>query len=117
MLKRSCRSLHTRLARGVLDHERIGFGTLYLTSVCFLIDHTRLNQKILFDCGARKDFENCAPAPKPRLNAIVKGLKIEADVNDVLVEVSIDLLRLMRPHEDLDGWKHTAIRRNFPEAG
>lgn len=81
-------SLHSRL---YLEPELTGFETLNLTSVCFLLEHPGLNKRVLFDCGARKDFENYSPFVKARLNAIVKGIKIEADVNDILVDAGIGL--------------------------
>ena len=92
-------------SRRFLEPQIAGFDTLNLTSVCFLIDNHNLNQRILFDCGARKDFENYSPTTKARLNAIVKGIKIEADVNDILVDAGIHL-------DSLDSmiWSHWHVR-------
>lgn len=97
-----------------LEPEIPGFETVNMTSVCYLIEHPSLNKKVLFDCGARKDFENYSPIMKERLNAIVKGLKIEADVNDILTEASIQL-------ESIDSliwshwhWDHHGAAEKFP---
>ena len=104
-------SLHTRR---FLEPELTGFGTLNLTSVCFLIEHPTLNKKILFDCGARKDFENYSPSTKARLNAIVKGLKIEVDVNDVLEEADIDLSSINSIVWSHWHWDHHGAAEKFP---
>jgi glyoxylase-like metal-dependent hydrolase (beta-lactamase superfamily II) len=74
-----------------MEPEIEGFDTMNFTSICFLIENPNLNKRVLFDCGARKDFENYSPTTKARLNAIIKGIKIEVDVNDVLAEAGIDL--------------------------
>lgn len=104
-------SLHTRR---FLEPELSGFETLNLTSVCFLIEHTKLNKKILFDCGARKDFENYSPTTKARLNAIVKGLKIEADVSDILVDAGIDLHSIDSIVWSHWHWDHHGAAEKFP---
>lgn len=91
-----------------------GFETLNLTNVCFLIEHETQHKKILFDCGARKDFENYSPTFKSRLNAIIKGLKIEADVDDVLVEAGIDLKSIDSIVWSHWHWDHIGAAERFP---
>lgn len=68
-----------------------GHETLNLTSVTFLIEHQALNRKVLFDCGARKDIENYSPFIKNKLKLHVKGLRIEKDIHEIIVEAGIKL--------------------------
>jgi hypothetical protein len=49
-----------------------GHENLNLTSVTFLVEHEGVRKKVLFDCGARKDFENFSPFIKNRLNLNVR---------------------------------------------
>ena len=104
-------SLH---AHRFMEPSVAGFEALNLTSICFLIEHPGSGKKMLFDCGARKDFENYPPTIKARLNGIIKGIEIEADVNDILVEAGI-------PLESLDviiwshwHWDHVGAAEKFP---
>jgi glyoxylase-like metal-dependent hydrolase (beta-lactamase superfamily II) len=81
-------------SKGFIQPILPGFEILNLTSITFLIEHPGLNKKVLFDCGARKDFENFSPRIKQRLNMNVKGLKIEKDVHEIVQEAGIDLQEL-----------------------
>jgi glyoxylase-like metal-dependent hydrolase (beta-lactamase superfamily II) len=103
-------------SRRFIKPEIAGFDTLNLTSVCFLIDNHNLNQRILFDCGARKDFENYSPTTKARLNAIIKGIKIEADVNDILVDAGIHLDSLDSMIWSHWHWDHHGAAEKFPSS-
>ena len=106
-------SLHTSR---FMEPEIAGFETLNLTSVCFLIENHQLNKRVLFDCGARKDFENYSPATKARLNVIIKGIKIEADVNDILVEAGIDLKSIDSIIWSHWHWDHHGAAEKFPSS-
>lgn len=81
-------------AQGFVKPVMEGFDNLNLTTMAFLIENDALGKKILFDCGARKDFENLAPCVKRRLNTLVQGLKVEKDVNEIIEEAGIDLKTL-----------------------
>ena len=96
-----------------------GMETLNLTTVCYLLenrDSSGQSKRILFDCGARKDFENYPPAIKARLNSIIKGLKIEADVNDVLEDAGIELKSLDAIVWSHWHWDHNGAAEKFPES-
>jgi glyoxylase-like metal-dependent hydrolase (beta-lactamase superfamily II) len=97
-----------------MEPEIEGFDTVNFTSVCFLIENIKLNKKILFDCGARKDFEKYSPVTKERLNAIIKGMTIEADVNDVLVDAGIDLVSIDSIIWSHWHWDHHGAAEKFP---
>jgi glyoxylase-like metal-dependent hydrolase (beta-lactamase superfamily II) len=88
-------------SKGFIQPIIPGFEILNLTSITFLVEHLTLQKKILFDCGARKDFENFSPRIKERLNLNVKGLKIEKDVHEIVQEAGVGL-------EELDAtiWSH-----------
>ena len=104
-------SLHTNR---FIEPNVPGFETLNLTSVCFLVEHPELEKKVLFDCGARKDFENYPPAAKARLNTIIKGLRIDKDVNDILSEAGIDLNTIDAIVWSHWHWDHIGAAENFP---
>ncbi len=97
-----------------IEPSLAGFDTLNLTNVCYLIDHPGMNKRILFDCGARKDVENYAPLIKARLNAILKGMKIEADVDEILVGVGVDLQSIDSIVWSHWHWDHIGAAQNFP---
>lgn len=88
-------------SKGFIQPILPGFDILNLTSVTFLVEHQTLHKKVLFDCGARKDFENFSPRIKERLNLNVKGLKIEKDVHEIVQEAGVS-------PEELDAtiWSH-----------
>jgi glyoxylase-like metal-dependent hydrolase (beta-lactamase superfamily II) len=88
-------------SKGFIQPTLPGFEILNLTSITFLVEHLTLNKKVLFDCGARKDFENFSPRIKERLNLNVKGLKIEKDVHDIVRDAGISLEQL-----DATIWSH-----------
>jgi glyoxylase-like metal-dependent hydrolase (beta-lactamase superfamily II) len=88
-------------SKGFIQPILPGFEILNMTSITFIIEHLKLDKKVLFDCGARKDLENFSPRIKQRLNMNIKGLKIEKDVHEIVQEAGISL-------EELDAtiWSH-----------
>lgn len=93
-----------------------GFDTVNFTSMCFLIEHPKLNKRVLFDCGARTDMESYSPSTKERLNAIIKGMTIEADVSDILVEAGIDLSSIDSMVWSHWHWDHHGAPEKFPSS-
>ncbi|KAL5119801.1 hypothetical protein ACEQ8H_002162 [Pleosporales sp. CAS-2024a] len=88
-------------AKGFIQPILPGFEILNLASITFFIEHLTLHKKVLFDCGARKDFENFSPRIKARLNLNVKGLKVETDVHDIVQSAGIHLAEI-----DATIWSH-----------
>jgi glyoxylase-like metal-dependent hydrolase (beta-lactamase superfamily II) len=88
-------------SKGFIQPILPGFEILNMTSVTFLIEHLTLHKTVLFDCGARKDYENLSPRLKKRLNLNVRGLKVDKDVHEIVQDAGIDL-------EELDAtiWSH-----------
>jgi glyoxylase-like metal-dependent hydrolase (beta-lactamase superfamily II) len=102
------------LSKGFIEPTIPGFDILNLTSITFLIEHPTLQKKVLFDCGARKDFENLSPRIKERLNLLPQGLRIEKDVHEIVQEAGI-------PLEELDAtiwshwhWDHHGAPEKYP---
>lgn len=91
-----------------------GFETMNMTSITFLIEHPTLNKKLLFDCGARSDIENFSPRIKERLNLNVKGLKIDADVHDVVQAAGVDLNELDATIWSHWHWDHHGAPEKYP---
>ncbi|KAF2469998.1 uncharacterized protein BDR25DRAFT_262547 [Lindgomyces ingoldianus] len=101
-------------AKGFVQPILPGHENLNLTSVTFLVEQTGLGKKVLFDCGARKDFENFSPVIKNRLNLNVRGLKIEKDIHEIVIEAGVQL-------EELDSmiwshwhWDHHGAPEKYP---
>lgn len=88
-------------SRGFIQPIVPGFEILNLTSVAFLIERPTNGKKALFDCGARKDFENFSPATNRRLNINIKGLNVEKDVREIVQDAGIQLGEL-----DATIWSH-----------
>ncbi|KAF1849263.1 Metallo-hydrolase/oxidoreductase [Cucurbitaria berberidis CBS 394.84] len=102
-------------SKGFIQPTLRGFEILNLTSITFLVEHPQLHKKVLFDCGARKDFENFSPRIKERLNLNVKGLRIEKDVHDIVQEAGV-------PLDELDAmiwshwhWDHHGAPEKYPQ--
>ncbi|KAJ4376042.1 hypothetical protein N0V83_001323 [Neocucurbitaria cava] len=101
-------------SKGFIQPSLPGFEILNLTSITFLIEHPQLQKKLLFDCGARKDFENFSPRIKERLNLNVKGLKIERDVHEVVQAAGISLNELDAMIWSHWHWDHHGAPEEYP---
>ncbi|KAF2015108.1 Metallo-hydrolase/oxidoreductase [Aaosphaeria arxii CBS 175.79] len=71
----------------VLPHHTI----LNLTTTTFILEHAPSKKTILFDAGARPDFENFSPRIKARLDVNVRGLRVDADVLGILQSAGVPL--------------------------
>ncbi|KAF2182047.1 hypothetical protein K469DRAFT_740550 [Zopfia rhizophila CBS 207.26] len=60
--------MNTVRLRAIDAKTERAYVNLNLMSVTFLAENERLGKKVLFGCGARKDFENFSPVVKARLN-------------------------------------------------
>lgn len=101
-------------SKGFIQPILPGFEILNLTSITFLIEHPRLHKKVLFDCGARKDFENFSPRIKERLNLNVRGLKIEKDVHEIVQGAGVDLEQLDATIWSHWHWDHHGAPEKYP---
>jgi glyoxylase-like metal-dependent hydrolase (beta-lactamase superfamily II) len=93
-----------------------GFDVLNLTSITFVIDHPKLNNRILFDCGARRDFENYSPTIKARLNLNVRGLRIEKDVHEIIEDGGIELGSIESMIWSHWHWDHHGAPEKYPKS-
>ncbi|KAF2628508.1 Metallo-hydrolase/oxidoreductase [Macroventuria anomochaeta] len=101
-------------SRGFIQPLIPGFEILNLTSITFLIEHSILGKKVLFDCGARKDFENFSPATKKRLNVNIKGLSVEKDVHEIVQNAGIPLKELDAMIWSHWHWDHHGAAEKYP---
>jgi hypothetical protein len=68
-----------------------GHESFNLTTVGYLIENERLGKKVLFDCGSRKDWWGFPPSVKERLGVIIRGLRVEKDVGEILEEKGVGM--------------------------
>ncbi|ORY07015.1 beta-lactamase-like protein [Clohesyomyces aquaticus] len=101
-------------AKGFVQPILPGHENLNLTSVTFLIEHSSLGKKVLFDCGARKDLENFSPVIKNRLNLNVRGLRIEKDIHEIIVEAGVKLEELSSMIWSHWHWDHHGAPEKYP---
>lgn len=67
-------------------HERMS-----VTTVAFLIENERLGKKAMFDLGTRKDYWNSPPFTMRRIEAAIPGVRIDADVTEILQDKGMKL--------------------------
>lgn len=101
-----------------LLHEPVYTGTekLYLPSFAFLIEHG--SQRVLFDLGIRKDWENLPPGIVNICKQLGSEISIEKNVSEILTENGIDVdagaidtVIWSHPHFD-----HTGDLTTFPKS-
>ena len=59
-----------------------------------MIENKSQNKRVLFDCGARKDFWNGPPSTMRMIAGHVPGLKVDKGVDEILTDSGFDLNRL-----------------------
>jgi hypothetical protein len=78
-------------AAAVVEPLMPGHETMNFKTMCFLIENTEKNKKVLFDAGGRQDWWESAPATKGMLGAHVVGLMVEKGVHQILEETGVEL--------------------------
>jgi glyoxylase-like metal-dependent hydrolase (beta-lactamase superfamily II) len=101
-------------SKGFIQPTLPGFEIMNMTSITFLVEHPTLKKKVLFDCGARKDFENFSPRIKERLNMNVKGLRIGRDVHDIVQDAGVSLDELDATIWSHWHWDHHGAPEKYP---
>ncbi|KFZ02731.1 hypothetical protein V501_09471, partial [Pseudogymnoascus sp. VKM F-4519 (FW-2642)] len=91
-----------------------GITQLTANAYCFLITHPPSNKTILFDLGARKDFDSNAPVLVQRLRAFGINPTIEKDVPEILEEGGLDLKDVNAVIWSHHHWDHTGDMAKFP---
>ncbi|OBT89614.1 hypothetical protein VE02_01708 [Pseudogymnoascus sp. 03VT05] len=91
-----------------------GITQLKANAYCFLITHPPSSKTILFDLGARKDFDSNAPALVQRLRAFGINTTIEKDVPEILEEGGMDLKEVNAVIWSHHHWDHTEDMSKFP---
>ncbi|KAL8851240.1 MAG: hypothetical protein Q9221_003871 [Calogaya cf. arnoldii] len=67
-----------------------GHDTLDCPAYSFLIEHKPLNQKLLFDLGVRKDWENLAPKISTTIKEKGWSVTVEKGVNEILKDNGVE---------------------------
>ena len=78
------------------SHIPAPFTHLNCPCFAFLIEHPPSGQKVLFDLGMRKDWQNLAPSIVSMIKTVGADIKVEKDVSEILEAGGIDL-------KDIDG--------------
>lgn len=68
-----------------------GFEHINFPTYAFLIHNTKLNRKVLFDLGGRKDYWNYSPATLGLIRASSAGMRMDKNIDDILLERGIAL--------------------------
>ncbi|KAG6991339.1 hypothetical protein G7Y79_00053g088220 [Physcia stellaris] len=84
------------------SHIPAPFTHLNCPCFAFLIEHPPSGQRVLFDLGMRKDWQNLAPSIVSMIKTVGADIRVEKDVSEILEAGGIDL-------KDIDG----IIWRNF----
>jgi glyoxylase-like metal-dependent hydrolase (beta-lactamase superfamily II) len=90
-----------------------GVEQLEANAYSFLIEHPN-GQKLLFDLGARTDFESNAPAVVQRLKSFGLTPVIEKDVATILEEGGMNLLDISAVIWSHHHWDHVGDVSKFP---
>lgn len=91
-----------------------GHETINMPTFSFILKHKGSGKTILFDIGSRKDWWNFAPSVTSLIKAVIPGLNIKKNVDEILTEGGVDI-------QDVDGivwshwhWDHTGDPSKFP---
>lgn len=94
-----------------------GHEDLNLPTYAFYVQNRRLNKRILFDLGTRKDWWNLPPGVVSAiLSKGVSGLRIEKDVSDILKEGGVDLNTIDAVVWSHFHWDHIGNIQLFPKS-
>ncbi|KAF9698626.1 hypothetical protein EKO04_003945 [Ascochyta lentis] len=92
-----------------------GHEYLNLKTLCFLIDNEAHDKRILFDCGARKDFWNGPAQTKRMIGGHVPALRVEKGVDEILVDAGVALDSLDAIVWSHWHWDHIGDGSKFPD--
>ncbi|KAH0842926.1 metallo-beta-lactamase superfamily protein [Fonsecaea pedrosoi] len=71
-----------------------GYEWINLPTFSYYIKHERLGTELLFDLGARADWQNHVPHISGLIQGHVQGVKIEQDVQDILANGNVDICNI-----------------------
>ena len=60
-------------------------------TLAYLIEHEASGKKAMFDLGTRKDYWNSPPFTMRRIEAAIPGVRIDADVTEILQDKGMKL--------------------------
>ncbi|KAI4201314.1 MAG: hypothetical protein LQ350_003352 [Teloschistes chrysophthalmus] len=90
------------------------FDVLDCPAFSFLIEHPKSHQKVLFDLGVRKDWENLSARIVKRLKDGGWQVEVEKGVADILKENNVDLKSINAVIWSHYHWDHTGDPSTFP---
>lgn len=76
----------------------VGHDKLNMRTMCFLLEHQGPDglERVLFDCGARKDYWNGSPHSCRMIGGHVPSLEVEMGVDEILVKGGVQLSDLSK---------------------
>ncbi|KAL8643540.1 MAG: hypothetical protein Q9226_008298 [Calogaya cf. arnoldii] len=93
-----------------------GHDTLDCPAYSFLIEHKPLDQKVLFDLGVRKDWENLAPEISTAIKEKGWSVTVEKGVNEILKDGGVEpgcINTIIWSHYH---WDHSGDPSTFPHS-
>jgi glyoxylase-like metal-dependent hydrolase (beta-lactamase superfamily II) len=92
-----------------------GHEYLNLPTFCFHITHPS-GKQIMFDLGSRKDYWNFSPSTFDTIKAIIPGLDIKKNIDEVLRDGGVDLNNISSLVWSHWHWDHTGDPSLFPKS-
>ncbi|KAL8779003.1 MAG: hypothetical protein Q9213_007152 [Squamulea squamosa] len=93
-----------------------GYHAIDCPAYSFLIEHEKSHQKVLFDLGVRKDWENLAPNISARINEQGWSVTVEKGVVDILMDCGVEPKSINAIIWSHYHWDHTGDPSTFPHS-
>ncbi|KAI4245863.1 MAG: hypothetical protein LQ352_006508 [Teloschistes flavicans] len=90
------------------------FDTFDCPAFSFLIEHSKSHQKVLFDLGVRKDWQNFSARIVQRLTEGGWQVEVQKGVADILKDQKVDLKSINAVIWSHYHWDHTGDPSTFP---
>ncbi|KAL8819507.1 MAG: hypothetical protein Q9223_002071 [Gallowayella weberi] len=91
-----------------------GYNVIQAPAFSFLIEHVKSGQKVLFDLGVRKDWENLSARIQKRLEDGGWTVKVEKGVADILDDNGVDPKSINAIIWSHYHWDHIGDPSTFP---
>ncbi|KAL8685265.1 MAG: hypothetical protein Q9218_007871 [Villophora microphyllina] len=92
------------------------FDTFDCPAFSFLIEHPKSHQKVLFDLGVRKDWQNLSPMITTRLKEGGWRIDVQKGVADILKDHKVDPKSINAVIWSHFHWDHTGDPSTFPHS-
>lgn len=101
---------HTLIEPVIAGHERLN-----LPTYAFHIKNRTSGIQVMFDLGARPDWQSLAPSVVESINQSVPGLKITKAVDEILQDAGVDLRQIKALVLSHWHWDHIGDPSKFPD--